>query len=238
MKDLIAARLERGGAAALRGLGRRRTRPRRRAPADHVRHDGAEHELDCDFIAGCDGFHGVCRPAIPTASSPSTSSRIRSAGWGSSPKRRRRTDELIYAWHEHGFALYSMRSPTGQPPVPPGRAPTRTLERVAGRADLGRAQARPRSATVNDGPDLREGHHADAQLRHRPDAARPPVPGRRRRPHRPAHRRQGPEPRGQRRAPARRRPDRLLRDGSTPRSTPTRRPRCAASGARRTSPTT
>ena len=70
-------------------------------------------------------------------------------------------------------------------------------------ADLGGA-ADPRSAerrlARQRGPDLREGHHADAQLRVRADAVRAPVPGRRRGPHRPADRRQGPEPRRQRRA--------------------------------------
>jgi p-hydroxybenzoate 3-monooxygenase len=52
-------------------------------------HDDGERELECDFIAGCDGFHGVCRPRSPPARSPSTSSSTRSAGWGSWPRRRR-----------------------------------------------------------------------------------------------------------------------------------------------------
>ena len=64
---------------------------------------------------------------------------------------------------------------------------------------------------VNRGPDLREGHHADALVRLRADAARAAVPGRRRGAHRPADRRQGAQPRGQRRAAARRGAARLLR---------------------------
>ena len=45
----------------------------------------AAHEITCDFVAGCDGFHGVCRPAIPASISASTSATIRSPGWVSWP---------------------------------------------------------------------------------------------------------------------------------------------------------
>ena len=78
-------------------------------------------------------------------------------------------------------------------PVPPGGG----HRRLVGRPDLGRA-ARPHGDRDGwspiEGPDPAEGHHADAQLRRRADAARPAVPGRRRRAHRPADRRQGDEP--------------------------------------------
>jgi p-hydroxybenzoate 3-monooxygenase len=68
-------------------------------------------ELECDFIAGCDGFHGVCRPSIP-AGVLSTHEVEYPFGWlGILAEAAPATDELIYAWHEHGFALYSMRSP-------------------------------------------------------------------------------------------------------------------------------
>ena len=74
--------------------------------------DGAEHELRCDFIAGCDGFHGVCRHVDPARARSQIFERtIHSPGWASWRRRRRRTDELIYAYHERGFALHSMRSP-------------------------------------------------------------------------------------------------------------------------------
>jgi p-hydroxybenzoate 3-monooxygenase len=74
-------------------------------------HDG-ERELECDFIAGCDGFHGVCRPSIP-AGAVTEHELVYPFSWlgilaGAPPS----TDELIYAWHERGFALHSMRSPT------------------------------------------------------------------------------------------------------------------------------
>jgi p-hydroxybenzoate 3-monooxygenase len=74
--------------------------------------DGSgEQELQCDFIAGCDGFHGVCRPSIP-ADVLTIHETEYPFGWlGILAEAAPATDELIYAWHEHGFALYSMRSP-------------------------------------------------------------------------------------------------------------------------------
>ena len=74
--------------------------------------DGVRRELECDFIAGCDGFHGVCARSIPAALR-----RVRELiypfSWlGILANAAPATDELIYAWHERGFALYTMRSPT------------------------------------------------------------------------------------------------------------------------------
>src|SRR4051812_25807779 len=64
--------------------------------------------LDCDFVAGCDGFHGVCRDAVPVAEQEFTYP----FSWlGILAHAEPSTDELIYAWHEHGFALHSMRGP-------------------------------------------------------------------------------------------------------------------------------
>jgi p-hydroxybenzoate 3-monooxygenase len=73
--------------------------------------DGAARELDCDFIAGCDGFHGVCRPSVPDGVL-TIHDYTYPFGWlGILAEAAPATDELIYAWHERGFALYSMRSP-------------------------------------------------------------------------------------------------------------------------------
>jgi p-hydroxybenzoate 3-monooxygenase len=73
--------------------------------------DGEKIELVCDIIAGCDGFHGVCRPSIP-AGVLSTFERTYPFAWlgilAAAPPTH---DELIYAYHQRGFALYSMRSP-------------------------------------------------------------------------------------------------------------------------------
>ncbi len=74
--------------------------------------EGIEHEIACDFIAGCDGYHGVCRASLPE-SSLKTFERIYPFGWlGVLVERPPVSDELIYAHHARGFALCSMRSPT------------------------------------------------------------------------------------------------------------------------------
>ncbi len=80
-------------------------------PKIFYRKDGTDHELDCDFIAGCDGFHGVCRPSIP-AGVLTEYERIYPFGWlGILAQAPPSSDELIYAYHERGFALLSMRTP-------------------------------------------------------------------------------------------------------------------------------
>lgn len=74
--------------------------------------DGNSQTIQCDLIAGCDGFHGLCRPAIP-ASSSRTWERDYPYGWlGILAQAPPSTDELIYAWHPNGFAMHSMRSPS------------------------------------------------------------------------------------------------------------------------------
>jgi p-hydroxybenzoate 3-monooxygenase len=74
-------------------------------------HDGVAHELDCDVVAGCDGFHGVSRASIP-AGSLKTFSREYPFGWlGILAAVAPSSDELVYAHHERGFALLSLRSP-------------------------------------------------------------------------------------------------------------------------------
>jgi p-hydroxybenzoate 3-monooxygenase len=74
--------------------------------------DGVEQELDCDFIAGCDGYHGVARASVPEISLR-TFERVYPFGWlGILVDKPPVADELIYAHHERGFALCSMRSPT------------------------------------------------------------------------------------------------------------------------------
>jgi p-hydroxybenzoate 3-monooxygenase len=72
--------------------------------------DGVPQELSCDFIAGCDGFHGVCRPSIP-AGVLTQFERICPLAWlGILVEAPPSAKELIYAHHEAGFALLSMRS--------------------------------------------------------------------------------------------------------------------------------
>ncbi|MBX3577430.1 MAG: 4-hydroxybenzoate 3-monooxygenase [Rhizobiaceae bacterium] len=74
--------------------------------------DGATHRIDCDFIAGCDGFHGISRKSVP-ASGITTYEKIYDFGWlGILAEVPPASEELIYANHPRGFALCSMRSKT------------------------------------------------------------------------------------------------------------------------------
>ena len=80
-------------------------------PIIRYRKDGAAQQIECDFIAGCDGFHGICRPAIP-AGVLTAFERVYPFAWlGILAEVAPSSDELIYANHERGFALHSMRSP-------------------------------------------------------------------------------------------------------------------------------
>jgi p-hydroxybenzoate 3-monooxygenase len=82
------------------------------SPVIRFRHHDADCEVQCDFIAGCDGFHGICRPSIPKTEL-TIYERTYPFGWlgilADSPPS---SDELVYTSHERGFALFSMRSPT------------------------------------------------------------------------------------------------------------------------------
>src|SRR5687768_14510694 len=80
-------------------------------PTVRFRHEDADHEIRCDFIAGCDGFHGICRPSIPDGVL-TIYERVYPFGWlGILAEAAPSSDELVYTYHERGFALFSMRSP-------------------------------------------------------------------------------------------------------------------------------
>ncbi|RAI56250.1 4-hydroxybenzoate 3-monooxygenase [Roseicella frigidaeris] len=110
VKDLIAARLAAGApllfeaeGLAVRGLDTDR-------PRLAFRQDGREQVLDCDILAGCDGFHGICRDAIP-AGRLQVFERVYPFAWlGILAAAPPASHELIYARHERGFALATMRS--------------------------------------------------------------------------------------------------------------------------------
>jgi p-hydroxybenzoate 3-monooxygenase len=111
VKDLIAARLESGAPLLFEVAGVSVHGLESEQPLIRYVHDGREQELECDFIAGCDGFHGVCRASIPEAALR-TYSREYPFGWlGILAAVAPSCDELIYAHHERGFALHSLRSP-------------------------------------------------------------------------------------------------------------------------------
>jgi p-hydroxybenzoate 3-monooxygenase len=112
VKDLIAARLAAGAAiefevtdTAVDDL--ETDRPVLR----YTRADGTPCEVTCDAIAGCDGFHGISRPAIPAARRVVSERDYPYAWLGILARVPPSTDELIYAHHRNGFALHSLRSP-------------------------------------------------------------------------------------------------------------------------------
>lgn len=75
-----------------------------------ITYDGGE--ITCDVVAGCDGFHGICRPSVPDGVLIEHEYVYPFSWLGILAEAPPSTDELIYAWHEHGFALHSMRSAT------------------------------------------------------------------------------------------------------------------------------
>ncbi|MDN0200893.1 4-hydroxybenzoate 3-monooxygenase [Streptomyces sp. S.PNR 29] len=111
-KDLIALQLKDGGpllfeAEALAVEGADTASPRVR-----FRHQGSEDVLACDYVVGCDGFWGVARKAIP-AGLTQVFERTYPFGWlGILADVPPSHDELVYARHDRGFALLSMRSPS------------------------------------------------------------------------------------------------------------------------------
>ncbi|TMM13020.1 MAG: 4-hydroxybenzoate 3-monooxygenase [Actinobacteria bacterium] len=109
VKDLIAARLAAGGEVRFGVENVRLEGVETDAPVVHYRHDGQERALRCDVVAGCDGFHGCCRDAVPHAR---TFEREHPFAWlGILAAVAPSTEELIYAYHDRGFALHSLRSP-------------------------------------------------------------------------------------------------------------------------------
>jgi p-hydroxybenzoate 3-monooxygenase len=109
VKDLVAARLDAGGDVrfeiadvTLAGLDTER-------PVIGFVQDGAQETMECDFVVGADGFHGVCRASLPDTTSYE---RHYPFAWlGIIAEAPPSSKELIYARHENGFALHSMRSP-------------------------------------------------------------------------------------------------------------------------------
>jgi p-hydroxybenzoate 3-monooxygenase len=110
VEDLVAARRSAGGPllyevsdVSLHDLAGER-------PTIRYVHEGREETLECDFVAGCDGFHGVSRASIP-AGVLTEYERVYPFGWlGILAQVAPSTEELVYAYHERGFALHSLRS--------------------------------------------------------------------------------------------------------------------------------
>jgi p-hydroxybenzoate 3-monooxygenase len=111
VKDLIAARVAYDGAlefevsdVAVHDIASQRPR------VTYTTKDGFAEEIECDYIAGCDGFHGVCRPSIPDGVLRAFEHEY-PFGWLAILARvKPSSDELVYARHERGFSLLTMRS--------------------------------------------------------------------------------------------------------------------------------
>jgi p-hydroxybenzoate 3-monooxygenase len=112
VKDLIAARLAAGAAIEFEITDTEVADLETGRPVlRYTSADGVRHEVSCDAIAGCDGFHGICRPAIPAARQTVSEREYPYAWLGILAQVPPSTDELIYAHHPRGFALHSLRTP-------------------------------------------------------------------------------------------------------------------------------
>jgi p-hydroxybenzoate 3-monooxygenase len=111
IKDLIQHRLSAGGEIRFEVENVRLAAVQTESPRIFFCQSGEEHEIQCDFIGGCDGFHGICRSSIP-ADAITILERIYPFAWlGILAEAPPSSEELIYAYHDRGFALHSMRSP-------------------------------------------------------------------------------------------------------------------------------
>jgi p-hydroxybenzoate 3-monooxygenase len=112
VRDLIRARLDAGGPIHFEASDVSVAGMDSASPVIHFRDHEGEHELHCDFIGACDGFHGVCRPSLPP-DALTVYERVYPFAWlGILAEAPPSSEELIYANHERGFALHSMRSPS------------------------------------------------------------------------------------------------------------------------------
>jgi p-hydroxybenzoate 3-monooxygenase len=165
---------------------------RRRHANDYVQPRRHEKEIACDFVGGCDGFHGVCRPSVPPGALTAYERDYPFAWLGILAEAPPPERELIYAFHARGFALCSMRSPSlsrlylqcrpdeNLDEWPDDRVWQELRTRLGGTSKLTEGKVLQKSVTP------------DAQLRGGADAARTAVSRRRRR----AYRASPPAPRG------------------------------------------
>jgi p-hydroxybenzoate 3-monooxygenase len=112
VKDLIETRVAAGGQVEFDVTGTEVDDLDTRRPVlRYTSADGTRHEVTCDAIAGCDGFHGISRPAVPAGLMTVWEREYPYAWLGILADVPPSTDELIYAHHPGGFALHSLRSP-------------------------------------------------------------------------------------------------------------------------------
>jgi p-hydroxybenzoate 3-monooxygenase len=112
VKDLVTQRLAEGGPLFFEVDGVSVHDLTGERPKIKFTHEGRPQEIDCDFIAGCDGFHGICRPSLPEGLL-SVFERDYPFGWlGILSESPPPDHELVYTYTDRGFALYTMRSAT------------------------------------------------------------------------------------------------------------------------------
>lgn len=110
VKDLVKASLERGVEIKFEARAEKVNDIETNSPSVIYEENGEQHEITGDFVAGCDGFHGVSRDALPEESYQKFENVYPMSWLGILAYASPATEELIYSYHERGFALHSMRS--------------------------------------------------------------------------------------------------------------------------------
>ena len=113
IKDLVQARLAVGGNIRFEAQNVQISDFDTSKPKVRFRHAGEDHELDCDFIVGCDGSQSICRTSIPSEAY-TIYDKVYPFSWFGILAEAPSTGKLNYSYHEKGFALVSSRSPTLQ----------------------------------------------------------------------------------------------------------------------------
>ena len=176
VKDLIAARLAAGGEIVFEALDVAPADVTTDRPVVRYRHDGERHELRCRIVAGCDGFHGVCRDLVPGLAGRRAGVPVRMAG----DPGRGRADDRRADLRQPRPRLRPVQHALADrhPPVPPGARPTSAIEDWSDDRIWDELHTRlPTERRLHDQhrPGAREGHHGDAQLRGHADAPRQPA---------------------------------------------------------------
>lgn len=112
VKDLIKANLEQGTAVYFDATATQIVGLETDAPMIRYEQNGEQHTLTCDFVAGCDGYHGIGRKHLPKETYNEFRTDYPFSWLGILAHAKPSSDELIYAYHERGFALHSLRSET------------------------------------------------------------------------------------------------------------------------------
>lgn len=110
IKDLTEAWLGAGGQLLFQAQAHRIDHFDTNHPSIHFKHRGEEGKIECDFVAACDGFHGLGRKTLPRSSYNEHTITYPFSWLGILARVAPSTDELIYAYHQRGFALHSLRS--------------------------------------------------------------------------------------------------------------------------------